>query len=141
MTCVSPSVNSGSLRRTQKIDFLKVSRISKQQMSDSEKAWISYYLMIENHIKMLEKQKTLIREIIVQNNPSFGFSEINRAKIPGHLMDELMPVFQKFNYPVCMETMTKDTFSLTKCFHKIYEDCIQKIKNTSQKCPICRKKL
>jgi hypothetical protein len=60
--------------------------------------------------------------------------------IPNHFKAELVQNLKELDCPVCLETMTHETFTLTKCFHKICKPCRDQLQHSGL-CPMCRKNL
>lgn len=97
-------------------------------------AWRSYYQLMNQQFELVGKYNTLLRQ----------FEEIeskNNFELPSHFKEEMIERLKELECPVCLDTMTKETFNYTPCFHKVCKNCIEAVKNTTNKCPICRKKL
>jgi restriction endonuclease len=97
-------------------------------------AWKLYYQLLEEQFELSQKHNQLLRQ----------FQEIeskNDFILPPHFKDEMVQCLKELECPICMETMTKETFNYTQCFHKVCKKCVEQIKNTSKECPICRKKM
>jgi hypothetical protein len=95
-------------------------------------AWKAYFevqallfdQMAENHqvmLRMTEKIRVL--------------SEEHKIEVPPHFSEELVQSLQDITCPICMDVMTKATFVLTRCFHKVCKPCMEQV----NKCPICRR--
>lgn len=67
----------------------------------------------------------------------------NQTDIPIHILNELNNLYgelsKKVECPICYEEL--DKFKLSNCGHKYCEACLEKLKETSNKCCICRKQL
>lgn len=98
-------------------------------------AW-KLYFQLKNEI--YDQLLTKIREyesIIANIN---NLSAQHDFVVPNHFKEELTQHLRDLNCPVCMDIMTRETFDLTPCFHKCCNNCINMIKQTTKKCPICR---
>jgi hypothetical protein len=107
----------------------------KKIESQRRRAWRCYYqteeLLYETIINHNEKIKNLI----------IRFEE-EKMEFPIHFKNELLESLKDLDCPVCFEPMTKETFGLTKCFHKVCKPCVNLLKNDPEsKCPICRNKI
>ena len=67
--------------------------------------------------------------------------------LPPHIVRQMWDMSQqigkKYECVVCMEEMTEETFSISKCGHEICEDCMDNLRDSRPfakrpKCPVCR---
>ena len=100
--------------------------------------WRNYFIMVEKYVELNSRYMDLVARI---NQEAQVVEEKNQFILPTHFLEELTENLKELECPVCLENMTKDTFNLTMCFHKVCKGCCEEIKNTTKKCPICRKKI
>ena len=93
-------------------------------------AWKQYFQLVEELYKVREQLQEL----------SVGIVD-NNFDIPEHFVDKILDATSSLDCVVCMEAMTKENFNITKCFHEVCKQCIEKVKETTNKCPMCRKDL
>ena len=48
---------------------------------------------------------------------------------------------QKIECPICLDVINPEELGISKCGHKYCEECLNKLKETTKKCAVCRKKL
>jgi len=96
--------------------------------------WRNYFSMVNEYVDLSNRY----REVVERLN---SMTEQKEIILPNHFLEELVENMKQLECPVCFENMTKDTFSLTRCYHKMCKTCIEQVKNTTNKCPICRKSL
>ena len=84
-------------------------------------------------VRLLDNER--VREVVNEDKSQEEFN------IPPHFRDELLVSMNDLNCCCCLEDMTKENFNLTKCFHKVCKGCMEQLKRTTKKCPICRKLL
>lgn len=94
-------------------------------------AWRSFFRILRDYEELSRKFRDLSSKILELE------SENKQIELPDHFKNELMENMKCLDCVVCYEPMTKQTFSLTKCFHKICKNCLSQL----NKCPICRQKL
>jgi hypothetical protein len=97
-------------------------------------AWRAYYQLLNEQFELAQKYTNLlgqIQEIESKNN----------FELPAHFKEEMITCLKELECPVCLDAMTKETFNYTSCFHKVCKICVEAVKTTTNKCPICRKKL
>jgi len=117
-------------------------------------AWSQIYQrddrIIELQRRELQRPTTIqvIREVIVPYRGPRGIEE--PAVLPPHITREMFEMAQQlhkdYTCSCCLEFMTVDTFSLTKCGHEVCLKCMEYIRENTPivqrpKCPICRKDL
>jgi hypothetical protein len=108
-------------------------QVCKNKSCDTKRrfAWRSYFKLLEEYETMCDKMSSMSRRILQLEG------ECKEVSLPEHFKNELLESSKCLDCIVCYDTMTKQTFTLTKCFHKICKNCISKL----DKCPVCRKKL
>tara|TARA_Y100000389_G_C17052679_1_gene313521 strand:- start:56 stop:394 length:339 start_codon:yes stop_codon:yes gene_type:complete len=94
-------------------------------------AWGKYFgETTANHIKIT----SLIREI----------DDLNNDKDLGHILNELRELYKRFRVdvecPICLEVIDEENLKFSSCFHKYCANCLDKLKQTTNKCAVCRKK-
>lgn len=97
-------------------------------------AWRQYYQLLgEEYQHVLRYNRLLneLQEIEAKNN----------FELPPHFKQEMVECLKELECPVCLEMMTAETFNYTTCFHKVCKPCVESVKSSSKKCPICRKKI
>ena len=98
----------------------------------------------------LERPTTIqvIREVIIPYRGPHGVEEPD--VLPPHISREMFEMARQlhrdYTCPVCLDFMTADTFSITKCGHEVCTVCMEHIRENTPiaqrpRCPICRKKL
>ena len=64
------------------------------------------------------------------------------ATLPPHLVADFMAMAQelqkKLECPVCLELVTPENVSISKCGHTFHKTCFDECRTRSDKCPICR---
>ncbi len=48
---------------------------------------------------------------------------------------------KKIECPICLDIIEPEKLGISKCGHKYCDACLEKLKITTKKCAICRKKL
>lgn len=94
-------------------------------------AWRSYFKVLEDYEDLSRRFRDLSRRVLALEGDN------KEIELPDHFKNELVENMKCLDCVVCYEVMTKQTFTLTKCYHKICKNCVAKL----DKCPICRKKL
>ena len=57
------------------------------------------------------------------------------------LKDFHIALKKKIECPVCLDTIEPENLGISKCGHKYCEGCLERLKTTTKKCAMCRKKL
>ena len=68
------------------------------------------------------------------------------AFLPPHITQEFyemaVQLRRKFECPVCLEVVSKDTIQITHCGHVYCKNCIEIVKALADpKCAVCRRKI
>ena len=65
--------------------------------------------------------------------------------MPTHIVEELKELStklkKKIECPICLEIIDINFLSITKCGHKYCSPCLTQLKNNSNKCAVCRRKI
>lgn len=113
-----------------------VERVNKQRAF----AWAKYYEQISG-----EAGRALV--IVNYANVAQGNQAgVRPENIPTHITNELYDMAcelrKKFECPVCLEQVNKETIQITFCGHIYCKGCLTEVKALEDpKCSICRKKL
>ena len=118
-------------------------------------AWKQVYIredMIDAVMaRELERPTTIqvIRDVIVPYRGPNGVEEPD--VLPPHISREMIEMAHQlhrdYTCAVCLEMMTSDNCSMTKCGHPVCSECMEHIRENiplaqgRPKCPVCRKKL
>ena len=66
-------------------------------------------------------------------------------EMPDHIKNELKELYiemkKKIECPICLHEIESDDLDWTKCGHKYCKACLKRLKETSNKCAICRREL
>jgi len=95
--------------------------------------WRSYFQTQELLFEALRTHTQQLREIQ-------RLTEEAKMEIPTHFKEELVKSLKELECPICYDEMTMETFTLTKCFHKLCKPCLEKLRMNGR-CPICRTNL
>jgi len=64
---------------------------------------------------------------------------------PDFVLDQLkdfhIQLKKKIECPICLDIINPEHLGISKCGHKYCKGCLDKLKTTTKKCAICRKKL
>ena len=104
---------------------------SKKQTSY---AWAKYY----------ESEREALGDNIAQYERVNGVM-IDEAGLPDFVKIEMMEMIKelkkKIECPICLEVIEVDHLDISKCGHKYCKDCLGRLKQSTKKCAVCRKKL
>jgi len=94
-------------------------------------AWAKFYEARElEHVHMLKM-------IEMYNNKTNA--------MPNHIKNELKELYDALKQtvccPICLHEINKDDLDWSQCGHKYCKACLQRLKNTSNKCALCRRDL
>ncbi len=76
-----------------------------------------------------------------------AYNQINTLppETPDFVLEQLkefhIQLRKKIECPICLDIIEPEGLSISKCGHKYCKDCLDKLKTTTKKCAICRKKL
>lgn len=98
-------------------------RNCKKLESQRKAGWRSYYQIQALLFQTLYDHTQQLRELE-------RVSEEQKIELPQHFKDELIKNLKDLDCPICYETMTLETFGLTKCFHKICKPCLERLRNS-----------
>ena len=117
-------------------------------------AWSQVYQrddqIIELQRRELRRPTTIevIQNVIIPYRQPDGINE--PAVLPPHITRSMFEMARQLNKDYtcscCLEFMTADTFSMTRCGHEVCTKCFEFIRENTPiiqrpKCPICRKDL
>jgi len=86
----------------------QLSPCCKKIDAQRKRAWRCYYQAEELLYETITTYNEKIKNLLTQAQVEF----------PAHFKNELLESLKDLDCPICLEPMTKDTFGLTKCFHK-----------------------
>ena len=70
---------------------------------------------------------------------------VRPAAFPSHITNDLWEQAEALNHkytcPVCLDLMTRETFTMTPCGHELCIECAEKIAMSTNNCPVCRQSL
>ncbi len=112
-------------------------KMSEAQLRTQKKrtafAWAKYYEEMGNSLVSDTRQYTLNNRVL--ESPS----------LPPHIIKEIEEnnSFLKKNIecPICLEIIDKGNLDISNCGHKYCKGCFKRVKETTKKCAICRKKI
>lgn len=98
--------------------------------------WRMFYQMEEQYYQTVSRRNEEYQELKQELESRNVWVEL-----PMHIRDEMVSSLKELDCPVCLQQMTRETFNLTPCFHKVCKTCTQEIRAGDSKCPICRRKI
>ena len=98
-------------------------------------AWAKYYEEMGRSLVTDTSQYHLSVRVI-ENIPE---------SLPTHIIKELedniAELKKKIECPICLEIIERGSLDVSNCGHKYCKGCLSRLKETTKKCAICRKKL
>ena len=98
-------------------------------------AWAKYYEEMENTLANDTAQFYLNNRVVENHSDSFP------EHIKKELEENLIALKRKIECPVCLEVIEQGQLDITNCGHKYCKTCLGKLKQTTKKCALCRKKV
>ena len=105
----------------------------KKLENQRKQAWRSYYQVQRILFETIQENQKIVNQLR-------QLCDEQKMQIPPHFKDELVKNLKELECPICFETMTFETFALTKCYHKLCKSCLEKLRS-SGRCPVCRTNL
>jgi len=109
-----------------------------REKQKAKRAWAEFYhmrdLYYDQRMSMYQRFTTLTTHI-----------DEKKDCLPKHLVNEFIEMSQELKREisccVCLEMVTKDTQHMTRCGHMLDKTCFEKVKDSENKCPMCRAQL
>jgi hypothetical protein len=106
-------------------------------------AWAKYYEVINEE---MERARTIIQFVNPANVGNARVVLPPREELPTHITQELYEMAEKlkkkYDCPICLDMVTKETIKITFCGHIYCDTCLTALKATTNPvCGICRRKL
>ena len=103
---------------------------SKKQTSY---AWAKYYAECNTeHITNIETYTILSQTSLSGSMPAHFIKEFEELTLK---------LKNSIDCPICLDIIAPGTLDITNCGHKYCKTCLDKVKATTKKCSICRKKI
>jgi len=99
-------------------------------------AWAKYYEEMGTSLVSDTTQYRIVNRVVECAVP-----ESLPVHIIKELEDNLAELKKKIECPICLEIIERGQLDVTNCGHKYCKECLKKVKETSKKCAICRKKI
>ena len=100
-------------------------------------AWAMYYQQARDTHLYLRQRRTQLNQM----NELINATEQGNQQLVLFVKELLRQVSVDIQCPICLEDLECDDLQFSKCGHKYCAECLKKLKETSNKCAICRKKL
>lgn len=110
----------------------QLSRQLAYQKKQTSYAWAKYYEAEREQQTSNIQQYTQVVRVVEQDLPEFVKAEMTS------MMEKLK---KKIECPICLEVMEPSTIGFANCGHKYCKECLDKLKTTTKKCAVCRRKI
>jgi hypothetical protein len=111
------------------MDGLK--RKIKQVERQRSYAWAMFYKARE------EEHDSMVNLVAMYNGKTIG--------MPDHVKNELKDLYEEMkktiSCPICLNEIGTGDLDWSQCGHKYCKACLQRLKETSNKCAMCRRSL
>ena len=112
----------------------QLQRALNHQKKQTSFAWAKYYESENIALVSDTQQYTIICRVIEEG-----------GDMPTHIIRELeeqsIALKKKIECPICLEVIQEGRLNITRCGHKYCKTCLDKIKNTTKECAVCRRKI
>jgi hypothetical protein len=109
---------------------------SKKQTSY---AWAKYYAECETTHGTDTATYYHLRSITTIEDPEID--EVIPPFVLEELTDLLKELKKKIDCPICLDVINAGDIGISKCGHKYCKTCLERLKTTTKKCAICRRKI
>lgn len=112
----------------------QLSRALEQQKKRTSYAWAKYYASENERLADDTQQYTIIQRVVndCENMPTHIIQELEQQAIA---------LKKKIECPICLDVIEPGTLDITRCGHKYCKTCLDKLKETTKKCAVCRRKI